>query len=124
MSLILDLPLPNTELSPNKKSGRHWSSTFATKKMDRQIGYMLTKQALAHQIIDFDKNDCLLCEMVFIFKNNKHLDDDNALASFKPMQDGIFEALGLDDRMIKKRTIDTRLTDKIHPKLLLTLSKL
>lgn len=103
--LNIELPLPNSKLSSNHKDGQHWSEFHRAKKSDKEIGYYLAYEALKKNKVTFTKNDNLECMLHFYLGSNKKRDWDNLVASFKNMQDGICNALRIDDDQITEVSI-------------------
>lgn len=93
-------PFPDRKLSPNSRIDRR----YATKERDtaRQIGFWLVKDA------GWSFSGKLPLELTFIIRppDKRRRDDDNVLSSFKSYRDGMFQALGLDDSLIKRTVIE------------------
>lgn len=109
--IYLKLPLPNSKLSTNRSHGQHWGVTSNLKKKDKDIGFWTTKEYL-NSLSDnkkklyISKSHVLEIEMIVHKKGKRRLDIDNFIRAFKSMQDGIFLALGLDDKAILKLTFN------------------
>lgn len=103
MSLIIRLPFPPAELSPNRKNGKYWGSTISAKKSQREAAYYATKQASsAFQIPD----GYIPLSLLFLTPDKRHRDLDNLLSSAKSAIDGMAKALGIDDSRFKPILID------------------
>lgn len=95
----LVLPFPDPALNPNRKSGRHWGATHATKTNARDMAYFLTMKAQAE---GGEVTGPRKLELVFIAPDKRRRDIDNLLASSKPALDGICLALGIDDHVFEE----------------------
>jgi Holliday junction resolvase RusA-like endonuclease len=121
MQVTLTMPLPNWDLSSNKKHGRDWRATQKIKKQDIAIG---TYTALSQlKGFTFSKDDKLSCELIFYQGDNYHRDWLNLCASYKAMEDGIFIALNCDDSQIKYVHV-IKSYDKHNPRLIVKLTKI
>lgn len=106
MSLIVRLPWPDPNLMPNRKNGKHWTSTARVKTEQKEASYLCTKAAIQtadHQ--GFGDGNIPL-SLVYMPKDNRHRDLDNLLASSKALIDGMAEALGVNDRRFKPILVD------------------
>lgn len=83
------------ELSPNRKNGKHWTSTKKAKDSRFQTAFILAKQALNNEIMPV-RNYQL--NITFIEPDKRRRDIDNMLASLKQDIDAISKAIGVDDR--------------------------
>ena len=121
--LDIILPLPNMELSANRKHGKNWNSTKKAKDKDKEIGYWLCKQRLSEINLTFSKNDKLTCILYFWFKDARNRDWGNLATAYKAMEDGIFAALEIDDGQIIECHIKKGI-NKINPHLYVILKKI
>ena len=121
MQLILTMPLPNWDLSSNKKHGKSWKKTQKIKKQDIAIG---TYTALSQlNGFTFSPTDKLSCELIF-YRDNRHYPDLlNLHTSYKAMEDGIFIALKCNDKQIKHVHL-SQSYDKNNPRLIVKLTKI
>jgi crossover junction endodeoxyribonuclease RusA len=94
LPVIIELPFPDFSLSPNRKNGKHWSSTQKAKVSRKDYAYYVTKQALAFVDYEFKPKRISLD---FIAPTRRRFDLDNALSACKADIDGICMALGIDD---------------------------
>lgn len=101
--MLIKLPFPDARLSPNRKNGKHWSSTNAIKKAAFECAYYLTREAMALQK---EKLIPTQLEIIFIEPDKRRRDMDNMLASIKAYIDGLSLALGVDDYTFAPITID------------------
>jgi crossover junction endodeoxyribonuclease RusA len=94
--LTITLPWPATELWPNRNTGRHWtykSDAVATSRMDAKIE---TSKVLRKSV---DLSRLTTLAVVFIFQppTRRRYDLENVYSAMKGYQDGIADALGVDD---------------------------
>jgi crossover junction endodeoxyribonuclease RusA len=111
MNIIIRLPFPLSELSPNRKNGKYWGSTIKAKKSQREDAFYATKQAAN----GFKPPDGYIpLSLLFLTPDARHRDLDNLLASAKSAVDGVASALGINDSRFKPILIDfARGTDKV-----------
>ena len=103
MSIIIRLPFPPAELSPNRKNGRARKSTITAKKSQREAAFYATKQAAsAYKAPDGH----IPLSLLFLTPDKRHRDLDNLLASAKSAIDGMAQAIGIDDSRFKPILID------------------
>jgi crossover junction endodeoxyribonuclease RusA len=96
---MLYFPWPNSRLSPNRRIDRR--ALIADKHQAREIGYLITKDAgLSFPAVELEMK-LTLCP-----PDNRKRDDDNIYSAFKSYRDGMFQALGLDDRLIRRAIIE------------------
>ena len=88
----ISLPWPNSGLNPNVRL--HWAVEAKLKKSSRRTAYILTKG----QKIDLSDMDAVNVKISFYPPDDKRRrDKDNMISSFKSAQDGIADAVRLDD---------------------------
>ncbi len=92
--MILILPWPSKDLSPNSRV--HWRARHRAAKAYRKACHLVTV-ASRFQVPDGD----LALRIEFCPPDRRARDDDNLIASFKSGRDGIAEALGIDDKRFK-----------------------
>lgn len=97
--MLIKLPFPDMRLSPNRKNGKHWSSTNTIKKAAFECAYYLTREAMASENY---KSIPTYMEITFIAPDRRKRDLDNLLSSCKSQIDGICKALGVDDSIFEK----------------------
>lgn len=102
--LLLIIPMPAPELSPNKTL--HWSKKYDYKKQAKITGYetVLSLRTNNNKLFNIDKK-FIECQL-FVYSNRK-IDDDNLEASLKSIRDGIYMGLNLDDNLQIKTTRET-----------------
>lgn len=88
----ITLPWPDKSLSPNGRP-RHWTVKHKAAKSAKNTAFVLTKQQVKVKI----HADKLRLHWEFRPKTKHAIDADNAVASCKYYQDGIAQALGVDD---------------------------
>lgn len=112
--LKIKTKLPASELFPNRKNGMHWIKTNAIKKSDIAYGFgaCLELPILIRQ--QFKPIDNLTLTIEVTYNDNMQRDCDNIFSACKALQDGIFQALKLDDSQIKQATIIKMTPDKIN----------
>lgn len=100
MKFTVTLPWPPRELGPNHKI--HYRAKAPITKQARQDAYYLVHDQTAahHWQRQFD-NKILHDDWYFYPPDNRRRDRDNVKAACKAYQDGICEALGIDDRQLK-----------------------
>lgn len=92
--MIIEFDLPDKNLSPNNKNGKHWLSTKKVKEKAKEDAKLLTLEAIqsANKVYYYET-----LKITFIYPTKHNRDLDNALASCKAHIDGMSEALGIDD---------------------------
>ncbi len=100
--LTITLPWPDASLMPNRKNGRHWTSTSKAKDTARAAGFFATKQVCA----GFEAEGNIPLSITFVAPDKRHRDLDNLLACTKSALDGMADALGVNDRQFRPITID------------------
>ena len=104
MILRVRLPYPDKTLNPNRYRGRDWRWTAKPKELARQIGYFEVVHTADYP--NFDPRKPLWLRVAVFPPDNRIRDMDNVLSALKSYQDGVFDAYaGLDDSMIKRKTI-------------------
>jgi crossover junction endodeoxyribonuclease RusA len=92
----LELPWPAKELSPNARG--HWAKMARFKKGARELAQWTTYEAgLVDTSLMHLLPSPLQITITFCPPDKRRRDLDNAIASFKSAQDGIADALGIDD---------------------------
>lgn len=94
--ITIELPLPDSKLSPNRKNGKDWRSTITAKKAAINYGYALALEAAKGKKLVPD-NWYSLCIVVYE-PTLRSMDIDNRLSSLKHSLDGVCKALGIDDK--------------------------
>lgn len=111
MPLIIKLPFPDSRLSPNRKNGKHWTSTLTAKQDQKSAAYLLTMQAL----VEAGPQTCgenIPLSLLYMTPDKRHRDLDNLLACSKSQIDGMAKALVVDDKRFRPILIDSVLGPK------------
>ena len=95
----ITLPWPDRDLSPNARV--HYKRRAEAVKDARDLAYLETRLAREVSVIP-----PLHAAWFFYPPDNRKRDLDNMLSMCKAYQDGIFQALGLDDSAV--RTVSLR----------------
>ena len=90
-ALILTLPWPPKELSPNAR--HHWGALSRAKKAYRAACAWTAKEQGARKV----EADALAVRITFVPPDRRARDTDNMLASIKAGLDGLADVLGVDD---------------------------
>lgn len=99
--MIITLPWPDRRLNPNARM--HFRALAAVKKQARTDAHILATVAIplsAKRAIAAGDGKIPI-EVRFYPPDNRHRDDDNAIASFKAARDGIADSIGVDDRRFR-----------------------
>lgn len=88
-------PWPDSRLSPNKRLDRR--GLIHVKQEAKTEAFLITRESKVAVI-----NTALQLTLTFCPPDNRKRDLDNLYATFKPYQDGMFGALGVDDCMIER----------------------
>ena len=94
--LTVDLPWPDKRLSPNARDG--WPKIKA-KEEARHDAFYITREAKA-DLVEWYSGGLpyrILAQYTFYPPDKRHRDQDNYSAMMKPYQDGVCDALGVDD---------------------------
>lgn len=108
--ITIRLPWPDSRLMPNRKNGRHWSSTQSVKVKARMDGAMATRQAVGRHAVNL--TDRIPVKITFAAPDRVRRDLDNLHAACKAALDGIAKALGVDDSRFAPITLDKALDTK------------
>jgi crossover junction endodeoxyribonuclease RusA len=92
----IELPWPAKELSPNARG--HWAKMARFKKGAREhAGWVAKMEVIGADWDELTFNGSPTITITFCPPDKRRRDLDNAIASFKSAQDGIADALGIDD---------------------------
>lgn len=97
--IVINLPWPLKELSPNWKG--HWGKKAKSVKKYRTMCRIYAMNAIAAARYKAMASGDLQLHLDFYPPNKQRRDDDNLVASFKAGRDGIADALGIDDHRFK-----------------------
>jgi Holliday junction resolvase RusA-like endonuclease len=98
--MIMRFPFPNPKLSPNKRTSHRWLTE--ERQQAREIGYWIVKDAG----ISFPKNSRLQLIIKICPPDLRGRDDDNIYSSFKSYRDGMFKALEMNDKKIRRTILE------------------
>lgn len=90
---MIVLPWQNKTLSPNARA--HWRTLSSAKKRAKTSAYYLTRQAIGAARYTAP----VTVVVTFCPPDRRPRDLDNMIASFKAAQDGIAQAIGVDDSL-------------------------
>ena len=100
---VITLEYPNMALSPNRKHGKHWTTTQQAKKLAYEQGYYGAKMIYA---TDNPANEPTPLKITFVQSDKRKRDLDNLLSASKPVIDGIAKGMGIDDRLFEPITLE------------------
>ena len=89
------LPWPDRDLSPNARL--HWAPEAKAAAQALHDGYWSTKEQAPFGIIDWTTWKTILAQYTFNPPDRRRRDQDNYAAMMKSYQDGVCQALGIDD---------------------------
>lgn len=112
MALIIKLPFPDSRLMPNRKNGKHWTSTVEVKNGQKTEAAICTKQALRLAGPQNYGQESIPLSLLFLCPDKRHRDIDNLLAAAKPIIDAVAQELGVNDRQFKPVLLDSALGPK------------
>jgi crossover junction endodeoxyribonuclease RusA len=122
-ALVLCLPLPAQGISPNARRGESRGAAIMKSravKAHRYQAFLAAKNAIvaagARIMPEFAGYS-----LAFFFKTAAYRDDDNADGSCKAYRDGIADAVGMNDRHLRKLKLSTLSKDAICPRVEITL---
>lgn len=92
---VMIFPWPDSRLSPNQRIDRR--ALIQVKQEAKVAAYFITRESKT-VVIDTD----LQLRLTFYPPDRRKRDLDNLYATFKAYQDGMFEALGVDDSRIER----------------------
>ena len=102
--MILDLPWPHKDLSPNARV--HWRRRAELVAKARDEAYWRALEVPAYERKPLSDAQALKLTLIFFNPAGRvRTDQDNALARCKAALDGIFRALRSDDSRIRETTI-------------------
>lgn len=106
------LPYPHKDLMPNRKNGKHWSSTKEVKRLSINSAFYSTLEN--KPTIPLTKEGKYKLLLTYFQTDKRHRDLDNLLAASKAQIDGISKALGIDDKQFSPITIDRGFADESY----------
>ena len=97
VQVVLDLPMPPKELSPNHRG--HWREIAPIRRDYRELCRLLAQNMMQHGG-KYPLPGPVVAEVTFTFPNRRRRDQDNALAALKACWDGLVDAgLLADDKL-------------------------
>lgn len=111
--IVIDLPWPPKELSPNQRL--HWAKLATVKRKYRSDCNLLTLAACKQKLAGRHH-----LALTFFPPDRRARDRDNLLASMKAGLDGVADALGINDREFDPITIS--MSDTKGPLVRLTIT--
>lgn len=124
-SLTLCLPLPSQKVSPNARRGQSKSAAIMKSravKAHRYQAFLAARNAIAATGARI-MPEFIGYSLAFFFKTAAFRDDDNADASCKAYRDGIADAVGMNDRHLRKIKLSKHAKDAICPRVEITLHR-
>lgn len=113
----IDLPYPDSNLSPNSRSG--WRAKHRATKEAKGIARLKTLAWLSTN--GSSDPDASLLRYTFYPSSSRRRDDDNLIAMMKPYRDGIAAALGIDDSALYTCRPVIAPPDKANPRVTIEL---
>lgn len=104
--MIIKLPFPAAELFPNRKNGKHWTSTVYFKEAQKTESYALTLEAINKSGHKEWPEGSIPLSLIYLTPDKRKRDIDNMLAASKALLDGMAQALGVDDSRFKPILVD------------------
>lgn len=100
-SFLVTLPWPDMRLSANGRE--HWRSEAHLKRGAKAEGFGLAYEALRGRMGPFLESDKLAAVVTYYPPDRRKRDlFDNTPSACKPLIDGVFRALGVDDSQIRR----------------------
>lgn len=121
-TLTICLPMPPASISPNARRGESRAAAIGKSKVVkayRSLAHLMLCNALL--ALDLGTKRFTGYKLEFYFKTRAFRDDDNADASCKAYRDGMADALGMDDRALRKCALSTYAHDPKCPRVEITL---
>lgn len=96
MTLSITLPWPHQDLSPNSRV--HWRTVAKRKKAAKETALWATTYGAKGEWRVGQENARIKLSLRFAPPSNRHYDLDGLISRFKAYQDGIAQAIGVNDR--------------------------
>jgi len=124
--MTIVLPIPDRRISPNATRGQSRGAALAKARrvrLHRTRARIETKKQLGlhYHAHGLPVPQFAGYSLAHFFKTAAARDDDNADAACKAYRDGIADALGLDDRKLRKLRLSTIAKDAACPRVEITL---
>ena len=122
--MIITLPIPDREVSPNASRGQsRWAAISKSKKVKLHRDRACIAAIVA--IIDRQAADCdtkpVGYSLAHFFPTMAFRDEDNADGACKAYRDGICDAFGMSDKNFCKLALSTRAKDASNPRVEITI---
>lgn len=121
--IVLCLPLPSRECSPNARRGESRAAAIRKSKVVKR--HRVLAQLRLHNVLVSGEvpDGCQYAgySLAFFFRTAAFRDDDNADASVKAYRDGFASALRMDDRGLRKIALSSYAKDAAFPRVEITL---
>lgn len=124
--MTITLPIPDRAVSPNARRGQSRRAAIAKAGVVKRHRLRAKLAALkvigdAFHVRGLPVPAFAGYSLAHFFKTAALRDDDNADAACKAYRDGIAEALGMDDRGLRKLKLSTIAKDAANPRVEITL---
>jgi crossover junction endodeoxyribonuclease RusA len=100
-ALAFQIGYPDRKLSPNARG--KWALKETARKLAKVEGYTSARNAMKNQALE--SSDAYAVDIIFHPPDRRHRDVDNAFSSIKNHLDGACQALGINDKLFKKFTL-------------------
>lgn len=98
--MILTLPWPPKELTPNSKRRKHWASYRGISARYRaDCAWLTVKELRVAGAIN--PTGLKILSITFFPPDRRRRDDDGIIGAFKAGRDGVADALGVDDHTFR-----------------------
>ena len=98
--MLLELPWPPKELTPNAKRRKHWTVYSGKASKYRRDCSLLTTALLNAERVPRTMALKIL-SITFYPPDRRRRDDDGMIGAFKAGRDGVADALGVDDHSFR-----------------------
>ena len=107
-SIEVTLPWPPPEVFPNARNGAHWTKAWPSIKVQKHTAWALTREQIGRQNVPRDRLSRWGLHFDFYPPDARKRDEDGMIGAMKAAQDGISQALVVDDSLF-------RITHTVHP---------
>ncbi len=123
-SISIALPIPDRAISPNAKYGNSkWAAIAKSQKVKahrNRAKLIFLDEMRDRGITEIPSDSVVGYSLDHYFKTAAFRDDDNADGACKAYRDGIADAIGMDDRSLRKTRLSTFQKDKDMPRVEIT----
>jgi crossover junction endodeoxyribonuclease RusA len=106
VSIIVELPFPDSNLMPNRARREHWRSKAGYAQIARMTAKVEAYNAKPRYDYSFPLGERIPLTLKFYPPDRRERDLDNLLAAMKSALDGVSDALDINDRMFCPITVD------------------